>query len=728
MKTSFQLSLFCSAAISAVGLISLVPSVFSCDPLDLPQAKIFDAAQRIPADEQHNPSFNPKLSPSTSGVHPNVVALAPIDPSETNDGDLVLSPSGTHYHLPQNPRQRRRVENECNDTQSDEPHFSALAVSLSPFTDWMVWPDRTLVYRFHEDIEPSAKARFQEATQIISNRSVVLFREVTNEEVKSASDFALRLAEKAQEEGRPVGELSDDEYDEAMLLQRFITLRSDKACQTNMIGYPDVTMFATGTEFFASVQEGDCNTEMVGSFIHELLHGLGTAHAHSHPLRDEFVQVNLENVISDYYQSLEIIPEDQRDEFDLHRPMPYDFSSLMHYHGKSFIKPEVLEANPDAYTIRTLDPTYQDVIGQRRIMSEQDVMGLMDTYSGNATHRVFYKNECNAVLKLVFLYTSIDGKVRYAPDAGGFIWVQPGQSTSFLFATNEDTFHVHVRRLDEDGSEHVVTQRGTHCIDSYPSWSGRTCFVEARETDNFCSLQSVEHESSLSFPSTSPAESDVSDPVSDPSVDGVELDSAQPEIVPANPTPQSFAGTGDVQGRVPEQAAEQPASVPQTASSTEGVLGDEQPSNMFQSEIQPTTNAPFDVSEAHNGLEFVQTPDGNTDDGRREQEGNPVPLEQCDRRVIGFLNFCDKEIQVVFLRFLKDGSTQVFPETGLVTLSPGAQVVGLPPDDTVFVHIAGKSNTEHLNHAYCVNDFPALGHICFHETPLKDLQINCKNY
>merc|ERR1711974_197476 len=119
-----------------------------------------------------------------------------------------------------------------------------------------------------------------------------------------------------------------------------------------------------------SLQSGGCMH--AGIIEHEFLHAIGLYHHQSRSDRDYYVKIIWGN-----------IPEKVRHNFNKysstvvnHFNLPYDFQSVMHYGGADF--------GNGRTTIQTLDPTKQNVIGQRNGVSAGDIELLKKMYTCEA--------------------------------------------------------------------------------------------------------------------------------------------------------------------------------------------------------------------------------------------------------------------------------------------------------------------------------------------------------
>jgi len=95
---------------------------------------------------------------------------------------------------------------------------------------------------------------------------------------------------------------------------------------------------------------------------HEMLHAIGIYHEQSRPDRDDYINIETQNIDASKLNNFNKYDYTYVDD----RRVPYDYNSIMHYSDSGFS----INGQP---TITTKDPAFQDVIGQRRTFSPGDV-------------------------------------------------------------------------------------------------------------------------------------------------------------------------------------------------------------------------------------------------------------------------------------------------------------------------------------------------------------------
>ena len=157
-------------------------------------------------------------------------------------------------------------------------------------------------------------------------------------------------------------------------IQNNTRIRFIKRTAANASQYPNFVEFFVGSGCWSAVGmrtgkqrislPGNCSD---GSTVHELLHALGMWHEQSREDRNDFVQVNLENVRDDatHNFSQHIVDGDDIG--------PYDFGSIMHYPRFAFSK----------NGLPTIVPKNGVAIGQRIRMSRGDINAVRTIYPVN---------------------------------------------------------------------------------------------------------------------------------------------------------------------------------------------------------------------------------------------------------------------------------------------------------------------------------------------------------
>jgi len=123
-----------------------------------------------------------------------------------------------------------------------------------------------------------------------------------------------------------------------------------------------------------SLQESGCMYS--GVIEHEFLHTLGLFHHQSRSDRDKYVEIIWDNIPRRQHHNF----RKYSDKLINHHGLPYDYASIMHYGGTDFAR------RRGQMTIRTLDSSKQNVIGQKEEVSPGDIQLVKEMYSSCSSH------------------------------------------------------------------------------------------------------------------------------------------------------------------------------------------------------------------------------------------------------------------------------------------------------------------------------------------------------
>ncbi|XP_076452811.1 blastula protease 10-like isoform X2 [Babylonia areolata] len=110
-----------------------------------------------------------------------------------------------------------------------------------------------------------------------------------------------------------------------------------------------------------------------GVVIHEVGHAIGFQHEQTRPDRDRYVTILRQNIPPHLYYNFKKYSTQSVNNYDV----PYDYYSIMHYGPKAF-------SVNGGLTIKTRDPKYQNVIGNRKGLSFRDIKLANLMYNCNA--------------------------------------------------------------------------------------------------------------------------------------------------------------------------------------------------------------------------------------------------------------------------------------------------------------------------------------------------------
>ncbi|XP_001653146.2 astacin-like metalloprotease toxin 2 isoform X2 [Aedes aegypti] len=172
--------------------------------------------------------------------------------------------------------------------------------------------------------------------------------------------------------------------DEILTIKSAMNSMNSNSCvrfkkRTNEVGYVSITSEPSGcwADTGRSLGVSQLNLgpgcfDNEGTVLHELMHTLGFLHQHTRPDRDQYVQVQYENIIQrpEILFNFEIIEPWTSLAF----PLPYDYDSIMHY------KPFMYSIDPQRLvTVASRNPTVT-TIGQRDQLSTLDIISINFLY------------------------------------------------------------------------------------------------------------------------------------------------------------------------------------------------------------------------------------------------------------------------------------------------------------------------------------------------------------
>ncbi|XP_011704692.1 PREDICTED: zinc metalloproteinase nas-4-like [Wasmannia auropunctata] len=147
--------------------------------------------------------------------------------------------------------------------------------------------------------------------------------------------------------------------------------------RTNEEDYINISSDETGCWSYVGRQGGRQEVNLqtpgclyeTGTVIHELMHTVGFWHEHTREDRDEYVDINWDNIKEEAWKNFAKADPGVLYNYDV----PYDYGSVMHYTAYAFAK------DNNEKTLITKDPNAS--IGQREAFSESDILKINKMYN-----------------------------------------------------------------------------------------------------------------------------------------------------------------------------------------------------------------------------------------------------------------------------------------------------------------------------------------------------------
>uniref|UniRef100_A0A0B7A8H7 Metalloendopeptidase n=1 Tax=Arion vulgaris TaxID=1028688 RepID=A0A0B7A8H7_9EUPU len=154
-----------------------------------------------------------------------------------------------------------------------------------------------------------------------------------------------------------------------------ITFSPARSSDSNFVSFED----GTGCSSYVGMNRGKHPIALAGGcrqkgvIAHEIGHAVGFYHEQNRPDRDDYITIQYDNIISpNLNHNFQKYPYSAVSTYKV----PYDYTSIMHYGGRAF-------SGNGQYTIRTRNPAFQEVIGNREGLSFNDIKLANIMYSCN---------------------------------------------------------------------------------------------------------------------------------------------------------------------------------------------------------------------------------------------------------------------------------------------------------------------------------------------------------
>ncbi|CEF71658.1 Astacin-like metalloendopeptidase [Strongyloides ratti] len=362
-------------------ILVLSPTILSLSLLPIPD-KSADAVKK-----QYD-SFSEKyllpqdfdLAEMTPVKQPTEKEMDEMQNSQLFEGDIMGVPSDedpTIYLQRDLPLE----DYDSYDHIFSKPYYSSL--NLATYPD-KLWIDGKVPYMLEEGMTPSQRAAIAQAFEEYKSKTCIRFEPRTE---------------------------NDEDY-------IFIKRNRGFGC-SSYVG-------RAGGNQTVSLEIGKCFSK--GIIAHELMHSIGFFHEHSRTDRDDFVEINEDNIRPGMMRNFEKYPRKIIDPLG----MPYDYESVMHYHKLAFSK----NGKP------TLIPRDEHVeIGQRYKLSDVDAKKINKLYQC-----MEYSVNKPKPTEEILITTTVKSKITKKPEKERFTrWpvkkqktTPPISTTTFIIPTTSD--------------------------------------------------------------------------------------------------------------------------------------------------------------------------------------------------------------------------------------------------------------------------------------------------
>lgn len=201
------------------------------------------------------------------------------------------------------------------------------------------WKDAHVKYCFASDVPEEVKAHFTAATSQIERSTCLTFEDVGWQFGDSNTESELQRCTE-----QPA---------------IFVMSKAEAGCYS-VVGESELPS--------QQLQLEHPGCTMHGVILHELGHALGMAHENARADRDDYIDVNFDNVKLESITAFDMSPGAYVDQ-------PYQFTSLMHFDPYAFAENETMP------TIKTKGG-HDHEIGQRIGFTEADIAQIVEMYSG----------------------------------------------------------------------------------------------------------------------------------------------------------------------------------------------------------------------------------------------------------------------------------------------------------------------------------------------------------